>query len=74
VSALVAGEESSRAMDLSITIGVATLWEGLEAYHGVSPWAGDSDYDEAVEDTILDTVMVFLGALLASEATKQRKR
>lgn len=71
VGGFVATEDSSRLMDLSLTLGVATVWEGFEAWMNVSPWDGSHDYDDAVEDTILDTVLVLAGALLASEATKQ---
>lgn len=55
---------------LGATLGVAALWEGFEAVRGVRPWAGEKSYDDAAEDTILDTLLVLFGAAYAYVASR----
>lgn len=74
IGAATTGEDSSRLMDLSVALGIATLWEGFEAWRSIKPWAGETEHDEAVEDTILDTIFVLVGAMLASEAAGNDKQ
>lgn len=47
---------------------VTTLWEAFEYSVGERPWDGSMCWDHAMEDTVLDTVMGFLGAYVAVKA------
>jgi hypothetical protein len=71
LGSLVAAEDSSLAQDLAIVLGIAVCWEGFECAREIRPWAGETSDDVAAEDTLLDTLLVMLGAAFgAREASR----
>lgn len=64
LGALVSVRESNPVQDLMMVSGLAVLWEIAEYLHGAYPWQSDLPQRAAAEDTLLDTILVLLGAAL----------
>lgn len=72
LASLVADEDSPLGQDLAI-VGCLTLaWEIFEYGKQVHPWGGDRALPDeaAAEDTVLDTLLVALGAYNAAKWAK----
>lgn len=73
VGSVFVDEDARLSYVLAATVGVSTLWEGFEAWRGIYPWSDGQGYDSAVEDTILDSVFVLLGAAFVDYASRPRE-
>jgi len=58
--------DSTVPFDLSVALGASALWELAEYEFGVFPFGGKTSEDYAAEDTVLDTIMVLLGAFIVA--------
>jgi len=65
LGSLVATEGSSLLQDLLAVAGLSASWELAEYLSGTYPW-GDLPDRAAAEETLLDTVLVLLGAYIAA--------
>jgi hypothetical protein len=66
LGSLITTEDSSATQDALLVAGLTAGWELAEYWHGAYPW-GDSDLPDraAAEDTVLDTILVAIGAAIA---------
>jgi len=64
LGSLVASDESSPTQDGLLVGGITAAWEITEYFHGAYPW-GELPDRAAAEDTVLDSILVAVGALIA---------
>lgn len=66
LGSLITTEDSSPTQDALLVGGLTAGWELAEYWHGAYPW-GDNDLPDrvAAEDTVLDTILVAIGAAIA---------
>lgn len=50
---------------VAVSMLAAVVWEWFEYFHGIHPWRGSTRLNHAWEDTLSDTFVVLVGAVLA---------
>jgi hypothetical protein len=69
----IVGRDSSIVQDMAVVFCIATIWELIEYHKGIKPWDGMSNR-AAAEDTLLDTLLVMMGAYWAARAEHRRRK
>jgi hypothetical protein len=64
LAGLVTGEDSTTTEDALLVGGLTAAWEIVEFAHNTYPWDGSLPDRVAAEDTMLDSLLVALGAWL----------
>jgi len=67
---LVGTDDSSLVEDLLIVGGLTIVWEAAEFATGTYPW-GELPDRAAAEETLLDSLLVAIGALIAAREAKE---
>lgn len=62
LAALFDSEDASRRHVLGIVLSINLMWELFEYYKNVYPWDGSVEKKAAAEDTLLDGLLVYIGA------------
>lgn len=70
LGSLVATEDSSTEQDIAIVLALTFIWEVFEFVTNTYPWDGSLPERAAAEETILDSLLVTIGAWLASKWSK----
>jgi hypothetical protein len=71
LGSLVADADSPLGQDLAFVAGLTLVWEVLEFVTSTYPWDGNLPDRAAAEETLLDTLLVLLGALLGARWAKR---
>jgi len=71
LGSLIATDESATGQDLVAVAGLTFAWEVAEYATGTYPWDGTLPQRAAAEETILDSLLVGIGAWLASRWAKR---
>jgi hypothetical protein len=64
LAGLVTDENSTTTEDALLVGGLTVAWEIVEFAHGTYPWDGSLPSRVGAEDTVLDSLLVALGAYL----------
>jgi len=67
---LIASEDSPLGQDFQLVVGFIIVWEAAEYVTGTYPW-GDLPDQAAAEETLLDSLLVAIGALIAAREAKE---